>query len=177
MENFLLENSGPFVSLFYYVEFSIRRCLNCGNVINCDTQQFNFFLIDLNSTGKISELIHSVLVKKSKYPPHCKNCANKNNIISKYFLNLPPYLIFYFSSKNKTEKILDNEIDLSPYYITGEPSKKYNLVSFILEGNFDLYIKEQDSWLLYKDFNTIDNCLIEKDYKCIPHLIIYKKQD
>ena len=166
------------MSLFYYVEFSIKRCLECNNINKCETQPYNILLLNSNSTGKISEIIHSDLVKESKFPLNCKKCLNKNkNILSKYFLNLPPYLIIAFSSKNQTEKILDNEIDLSPYYITGEASKKYHLISFILEGNFDLYIRTQDSWLLYKDFNTMDSCLIEKDYRCIPHLIVYKRKD
>ena len=179
IEEFNKSYASPFVDNFYFILLLLTKCIKCKNIIDVKFSITYFLGLDGNMINKVSELIKNYTkVPSDKGQCFCNNCnANVNSKKEYSFLNTPNYLFIDFEGRKKP-KMLEDEIDLTPYSMTNIGPKKYNLYAYITKDKnekFEAYIKFQNIWYKYFDEHNVQSEYNQNGVNtCCPYIAIYK---
>ena len=161
----------------------LTKSNKCGKIIDAEANSSYFiYLNGWSQRAKASHLIENYInSEKSNEIQYCNVCNCKVNVQKVYsFLNTPKYLLIDFEGKNKSSKILENEISLTNYAMSNIGPKIYNLYAVITKNDqnqtYVAYIKYNKVWYKFFDENNVQEGLNEEEItNClIPYMAIYQ---
>ena len=179
IEQFTNYFKNPFADNFYFISLELIKCSHCKYILAVYPHFEYFIVLRSNIKDNITNLLKNYeFTPKRNITQQCPTCKNIGSLRNEFFSS-PKYLLIHFNGEKKEGKILEKEINLSPYIVSNIGPKKYHLLSFIVKENNNqckaiIKNEKENNWDLFSNLDTIGKFNYDPTHYYFPNMAIYK---